>query len=207
MDLKDKFFAFIKEVDRSGIEDLIEHAIENGYFTAPSSSQYHNACEGGNLKHSLIVTDVLLGLRDALVGSYDAKTELAHRVPVESCIICGLFHDLGKAMYYSKPHYIPNRLKGGRVSDSKPYCCNPDRLPIPHQLASVHILSQYIQLTEEEAFAIFFHNGLYTPDGRVIQGKETPLLMLLHWADMWASRIIDARKPEANGKGAACNAD
>ncbi|RJX18542.1 MAG: HD family phosphohydrolase [Ammonifex sp.] len=198
-DLKDELFEYLRRVQREGIEHLVFYLAVGDYFTAPSSTQYHGACEAGNLRHSLNVTGLMFRLRNAFGLDKDD-------IPDDSLIICGLFHDLGKSMYYSKPHYIQNRVKSGKVSDSKPYCCNPERLPIPHQVASVHILSQYIYLTEEETYAILYHNGLYTPDGRVIQGRETPLQMILHWADMWASRVIEARKPE-NGKGAACNAD
>lgn len=147
---------------------------ENGFFTSPSSSHYHGSVEGGNLAHSLLVTDTILKIREAI----------APEISKESCVLVALFHDLGKANYFGKPNYLPNILKGGKVSESKPYVTNTNRLPIPHQVASVHILAHFIELTEEETYAILFHNGLYTPDGKVIQGKETKLLMLLHWADM-----------------------
>lgn len=183
---KESFFVYIEQIERPGIEELIGYLATNGYFSAPSSSQYHGACQGGNLRHSLTVTDIMLRLRSALW-----EPGLYNKVPFESCLICGLFHDLGKAGYYNKPCYVENRLKNGRLSDTKPYIHNPDRLPIPHQVASIHILSQFIELTEDETCAILFHNGLYTPDGRLISGKETPLMLLLHWADMWASRVIE----------------
>ena len=179
-ELKDYF----KLINRPGMDELLGHLSTNGYFTAPSSSQYHGCYEGGNLNHSLLVTETLLKLRSALQSD----------VSVESCIVCGMFHDLGKAGYYNKPNYIPNLLKSGKLSDSKPYSTNPDRLPIPHQVASIHILSRYIELSEEETYAILYHNGLYTPDGRLISGKETPLLMLLHWSDMYASRFLEVDK-------------
>lgn len=178
---KQEFTDYIKLINRPGMDNLLGYLSTNGYFTAPSSSQYHGCCEGGNLKHSLLVTETLLKLRAALQSD----------VLIESCIVCGLFHDLGKAGYYGKSNYIPNLLKSGKLSDSKPYSTNPDRLPIPHQVASIHILSKYIELSEDETCAILFHNGLYTPDGRVISGKETPLMMLLHWADLWASRVLE----------------
>jgi 23S rRNA maturation-related 3'-5' exoribonuclease YhaM len=172
---------FIKQINREGIEAFINHLGYCGYFTAPCSSQYHGCHEGGLLKHSVIVTGIMLDLREVI----------APEIPVESCIIAGMFHDIGKAGYYGKQNYVPNTLKGGKVSDSKPFKSNDDRLNIPHQVASLHIVSKFIPLTEEESFAILFHNGLYTPDGKAIQGNETPLMLLLHFADMWSSRFVE----------------
>lgn len=168
---------------RSGIDVLLDYLADNDYFTSPSSTHYHGAEEGGNFTHSVLVADTILELREAI----------APEVSAESCVLVALFHDVGKATYYGKPNYLPNILKGGKVSEAKPYVSNTSRLPIPHQVASIHILAQFIELTEEETYAILYHNGLYTPDGKLIQGNETKLLMLLHWADMWASRFLENR--------------
>lgn len=183
MSYTDNFTAFMGLISRPGIGELANYCMseESGYLTAPSSGAHHGSYEGGNLKHSVLVVETMLGLRDTL----------APEIPTESCVICGLFHDMGKAHYYGKPNYVPNVLKGGKVSESKPFNTNADRLPIPHQVASLQILSRYIELTEEETYAILYHNGLYTPDGRVMSGKETKLLLLLHWSDMWASRFLE----------------
>ena len=181
MNSSTKFLDLFNQIKRSGTKCLQEHLYENGYFTCPSSSQYHGSKESGNFEHSINVTEVMLKL----------APQLAPGISKESLIICGLFHDLGKANYFDKPNYVPNILKSGKLSDSKPYETNKNRLPIPHQIASVHILSKHIDLTEEETYAILYHNGLYTSDGYVIKGNETPLLMLLHFSDMWASRVIE----------------
>jgi len=182
--LRDRFDALFAEIDRRGKLQLLNYLENNHYFTCPSSSQYHGAEEAGNFKHSILVTETALKLRDTL----------APELPRESVIIAGLFHDLGKAQFLDKPNYIPNLLKSGKMSDSKPYMTNPDRLPIPHQTVSALILSKFIDLTEDEYYAVLYHNALYTPDGRVIQGRETKLLMLIHWADMWASRFLENRE-------------
>lgn len=107
---------------------------------------------------------------------------------------------LGKASYYNKANYVPNILKSGEQSKSKPYETNKELLNIPHEISSIHILSKFIQLTEEETFAILYHNGLYTSVGYGLKGNERPLQMILHFADMWASRVveIDNLKKEEN---------
>jgi 23S rRNA maturation-related 3'-5' exoribonuclease YhaM len=89
-------------------------------------------------------------------------------------------------------------LKGGNRSESKPFTINSDLLPVDHEIRSIVIASMFIDLTEEEQFAILYHNGLYGQVGKyVIQGKETPLYMIIHWADMWASRVTEIEKKES----------
>lgn len=179
--LMERFNNYMELISREGKDVLIEKLNEWGYFTAPSSTKFHGSKVSGNLEHSLGVTDTLINF---------CRAQDNFEIPLQSLIICGLFHDLGKSNYFNKPTYIPNVLKSGKVSDSSPYEKNKDLLGIPHQVASIHMLSQCIELTEQETFAILFHNGLYTPDGREINGKEQPLQLLLHWADMWESRFI-----------------
>lgn len=179
MDYKfDELFAFIQ---RDGREELRAYLDSSGYFKAPASSQYHLAKDGGLLEHSVNVTNLMIEL----------KKSLNVEVDLESIVIVGLFHDLGKANYYGKPNYIENILKSGKRSDAKPYETNKELLNIPHEVSSIHLLSGFINLTEEETFAILYHNGLYTSLGYAVKGNETPLYLITHFADMWASRIIE----------------
>jgi 23S rRNA maturation-related 3'-5' exoribonuclease YhaM len=113
-----------------------------------------------------------------------------------SVILASLLHDLGKAGYRGKPNYVPNILKSGKLSETKPYETNKDRLYISHEIVSLVVAAQYIELTDEEEFAIMYHNGLYVASGRDIQGKERPLQQLLHFCDMWCSRFVETEKEE-----------
>ena len=114
----------------------------------------------------------------------------------DSVVIAAALHDLGKMGQFEKPEYVDNILASGKKSDSKPYKKNPDLLNVPHEIRSVAIASMFIDLTEEEQHAILYHNGLYGPLKYEIQGNETPLYMLIHFADMWASRVIETKKGE-----------
>jgi hypothetical protein len=58
------------------------------------------------------------------------------------------------------------------------------------------IAERYIYLSEEEETAILWHNGLYGTFSHDIRGKETPLYMILHFADMWCSRVIEEEKED-----------
>ena len=178
--MKEKIAELLKSTGRAGIENLVNYLEnESDFFTAPCSTQYHGCKEGGLAEHSLNVHD------------FGEKHLLNLIEKKDSWIIVSLLHDIGKSKYYGKPNYIPNILKSGKVSDAKPYESNPERCWIPHEVAAIHIISKYIELTEEEAFAIYGHNGLYTPAGSMFKGNETPLQLLLHFSDMWASRFIE----------------
>lgn len=188
--MRRKFDELFNLIEREGKDKLLEYLEKNGYFTAPCSSQYHLAEEGGLLEHSVNVTELMLELVPILNQDYKMSRNVT--VLDESIVIVGLFHDLGKAAYYYKPNYVDNILKSGKRSESKPYTSNKDRLHVPHEVASIHILSKFIQLTEEETFAILYHNGLYTSTGYSLKGNERPLQTLLHFADLWCSRFIEA---------------
>lgn len=181
--MRSKFDELYSFVQREGRDDLLKHLEEIGYFTAPASTQYHLSSDGGLLEHSLNVVNLMINLAPTLKQDCQGY--------IESVVIVGLFHDLGKAGYFGKPNYVENILKSGNRSDAKPYVTNKDLLNIPHEISGVHILSQFIKLTEEETFAILYHNGLYTNIGYGLKGNERPLQMLLHFADLWASRVIE----------------
>jgi 23S rRNA maturation-related 3'-5' exoribonuclease YhaM len=189
--MKQQIIELLRSTERPGIENLINHMEEIGFFTAPCSTQYHLCKEGGLAEHSL---NVYLYMKNtaAGIGYYDPLTDSS-----DSIIITSLLHDLGKAGQYGKPNYIPNMIqdkknKGEYVrSEAKPYETNKDLLAVPHEIRSIHIASQFIELTEQESFAILFHNNQYTPLGRECNGKETPLMLLLYFADLWCSRVIE----------------
>ena len=65
-------------------------------------------------------------------------------------------------------------------------------MTLDHELVSVIEASKYIKLTEDEQMAIAWHNGLYGLFKYQIAGKETPLYMIIHFADMWASRVMES---------------
>ncbi|WP_353096363.1 HD domain-containing protein [Tissierella praeacuta] len=181
----DKLFGMIK---REGKDRLLEYLEKNGYFTAPCSSQFHGSKEGGLLDHSVNVADLMLDISNTLNCFEEEMTE--------SIIIVGLFHDIGKSGYFNKDNYVPNILKSGKQSDAKPYEVNKDLLKIPHEISGIHILSKFIKLTEEEVFAILHHNGAYGTTWYELKNNERPLQMILHFADMWASRVYEVENIE-----------
>lgn len=191
MKIKEEIEQTLMKTEREGIEDLIAYLKVVDYFEAPCSGGNHLAKEGGLAEHSLNVLHVAEKMSVALIGGKNLTKEMQNAI-----IICSLLHDLGKCGQFRKPEYIENILASGKKSDSKPFKRNPDLLNVPHEIRSVAIASMFIDLTEEEQHAILYHNGLYGPLKYEIQGNETPLYMIIHWADMWASRVIETKKGE-----------
>lgn len=173
---------------REGIEDLIAHMEDCGFFNAACSGGNHLACEFGLVHHTRNVMEIAEKLGVALYGG--ARYNEIH----DSVVIAAALHDLGKMGQFGKAEYIPNILASGKQSDSKPFVRNKELLNIPHEVRSVAIATMFIDLTEEEQHAILYHNGLYGCFKYELQGNETPLYMLIHFADMWASRVVESKK-------------
>lgn len=166
---------------RDNIKELIECMEGGGFYESPCSGAHHLAEPGGLLEHSL---NVLTLARD-LARAWEST------IPDESVTISALLHDLGKMGDHGKPNYAENYLKDGSRSSAKPYITNTNLVYIPHEVRSVLIAERYIYLSEEEERAILWHNGLYGQFRNDITGKETELYMIIHFADMWASRITE----------------
>lgn len=196
--MRDKIIELLLSTERKGMENLISWMDENGFFTSPCSTQNHLCDEGGLAQHSMNVLDLMDDLYNSGYLDEDAM------IPSNSIIICALLHDLGKCGDFGKPGYVPNMIKSRKKdengeyplvqSEAKPFEVNKDLIPVDHEIRSVKIASKFIELTEEEELAILWHNGLYGNFRYQIQGKETPLYLLLHFADMWASRVIEVEK-------------
>jgi len=151
---------------------------ETTWLTSPASTRFHLNCEGGLLLHSVGVAETLLRIKDTL----------APHISDETCIIVGLFHDTGKVGMPGKPYYIPE-IKD-KVATGK-YFINTELVAMGLSLRSLYLVSQYIPLNDEEAQAIAYHDGMYVPEGRSVSHREEPLLLLLHWADMWTAKVLE----------------
>ena len=189
--MKEKIIKLLKSTERKGIENLIKHMEQGGFFKSPCSSQYHLCKEGGLAEHSLNVFEKMWDISAALGFAFqDNQIEKRNSITIVS-----LLHDLGKMGQYNKRNYVENMISdrngGYKQSEKKPFTTNATLLPVPHEIRSIHIASQFIELTEEEAFAILYHNALYGDLKYAYSGKETALSMLLHFADLWSSRIVE----------------
>lgn len=152
----------------------VETLEELGFFTAPASTKYHGAYEGGLFDHSFLTAKALVELTEKL----DLKWERP-----ESPYIVGMFHDLCKCDNYVKDF------------ETDKYIYNPEIIIPGHGEKSVMILQKYIDLTDEEIACIRWHMGAYETNTKMwnYYGKaieKYPNVLFTHTADMISSRIL-----------------
>jgi len=164
--------------------DLLEN--ETTWLNSPASTRFHLAEEKGLLKHSVGVAETLLKFREFLAPSINE----------ESCIIVGLFHDVGKLGVPGKPYYLPNDDAWMVKNRGINYKTNSAVVTMGLAVRSLYLISQYIALSETEAQAIAYHDGQYIDANKIIAHKEEPLTLLLHWADYWTAHIYEEGRYE-----------
>lgn len=183
------------ETKREGMEDLVDYMDEIGFFSAPCSGGNHLCCKFGLVHHTRNVIMAAENIGYALLGK-QKYMEIR-----DSVTIAAALHDLGKCGDYGKQMYVPNVLKSGNVSDAKPFKQNKELLPLDHATRSIKLATLFIDLTEEEEFAIRYHDGLYERANYAVNGNETALYLIIHYADLWSSRITEGGKSEeGNGE-------
>lgn len=158
------------------------------WMTAPASSRtsFHLCKVGGLLEHSVNVTKTLLSIRNLL----------APELSEESCIITGLFHDLGKIGMPGQPYYIPNPSEWHVKNRGIRYIKNPGLVHMDIATRSLFLVSQHIVLKDDEAQAIRYHDGQYIKENESVAHKETKLTHLLQYADNWAGGVLE--EPDGN---------
>ena len=192
-DNKARFIEIFKtKITREGSDKLLQFLLSphSDFFTAPASSRFHSSYEGGLLDHSLNVYDCLV----AYMNSDKAK-QLGFEYSDETLAIVALLHDLCKVNVYKKGFRNVKDDKGvwQRV-DTFEY---DDQLPYGHGEKSVYMISPYMMLKREEAFAIRYHMGYSsTEDQRNISAafEMFPLAFALHVADSEATYYVESDK-------------
>lgn len=183
-DLKEEFLQIMeRDVQRDGRAELLEWLVGTDFFTAPASSKYHCAFDGGLLTHSMNVYKVMLEKH------YDKNTD-----SLESCTIVCLLHDICKTQFYKKgTRNVKNEITGAW---EKKDCYNiEDAFPYGHGEKSVYLIERFMRLKPSEAIAIRWHMGGF--DEAVRGGSfaishawdKYPLAVKLHMADVEASYL------------------
>lgn len=191
INLKDKFIKLYKqEITREGSGEFLTYleSKSSDFFTAPASQRYHGAYEGGLLAHSLNVYECLSEyLRRARV-----KELYKMEYPAESIAIAALLHDVCKINCY-KPGTRNVKDENGKWQ-SVPCYDYEDKLPYGHGEKSVYILTGYMRLSREEAFAIRYHMGFSGIEDKRNIGdalERFPLAFALNVADMEATYFLE----------------
>ena len=190
MTAKERFLEIYNEkITREGADKLLDFLLNGSdFFTAPASTRYHGAHEGGLVEHSLNVYDCLKDM----VGRLNERYGIEYSD--ESVAIAALLHDVCKVNFY-KTSYRNVKDETGRWQ-SVPYYTIEDTLPYGHGEKSAYIVSAYMRLTRDEAFAIRYHMGFSgTEDpGNVGRALEMfPLAYATCCADMEAAFLVEGK--------------
>ena len=194
MNVKDEFVEiYQKHIKREGADRLLAHLMSpsSDFFTAPASTRFHGAYEGGLAEHSINVYECLCDYlsRERVRELYGIEAS------DETIAIVALLHDLCKMNFY-KPGFRNVKDDNG-VWQKVPTYEIDDKLPYVHGEKSVYMISGFMRLTREEAFAIRYHMGFSgsEPAGNVGSAFEMfPLAFALSTADMEATYFLEGKK-------------
>ncbi len=181
---------FNTKIKREGADKLLDYLQRSDFFTAPASTRYHGAHEGGLLAHSLNVYDCLVDI----LNRPRMKELYGVQYSDESIAIAGLFHDICKVNFYKTSFRNAKDENGKWVS--VPYYTIEDNLPYGHGEKSVYILSGFMRLTRDEAFAIRYHMGFSGTEepNNVSKALEMfPLAYAVCCADMEAAFLMEGK--------------
>ncbi len=191
MNLKDEFIEIYKDkIHREGADKLLAHLVSpaSDFFTAPASARYHGAHEGGLVEHSLNVYECLKAYmeRERVSELYGVSAS------DETIALVALLHDLCKMNFYKKS--FRNVKDDNGVWNKVPCFEIEDTLPYGHGEKSVYIISGFMRLTREEAFAIRYHMGFSGKEEPRDVGRAFemfPLAFALSVADMEATYFLE----------------
>ncbi len=195
---KEKFMSIYRsKIHREGADKLLEWLCseQSDFFLAPASTRYHGAENGGLCRHSLNVYECLVDI----LARKRVKEVYNISYSEESVAVAALLHDICKVNFYT---YDTRNVKKNGVWESVPYYAIDDRLPYGHGEKSVYLVSGFMKLTRDEAFAIRYHMGFSGPEDNNTIGKALemfPLAFALCVADMEAAYFLEGM-PDA-GRG------
>ena len=212
---KQEFIDLIKtNIKREGVEALLSKLEKSDFYTAPASTKYHLAVEGGLCQHCL---NVYKRLKTLIKMEYPTEVpdengemkQIDSNCPYtdESIAIVALLHDLSKMNFYEK--YVMNKKvysengtkrdemgkfdwvaeQAFKVKDAK------DRFLFgSHSINSFYMVGALLPLQYEEELAIMYHMGGKDNSYDTIENvtpvfNKSPLATLLHMADMMATYL------------------
>ena len=194
-----------ENITRPGADKLLEYLKKSSFFEDPASSRYHLCVAGGLCVYKRL--RMLCDMEADTNPSFDRPSD-------ETIAICGLLHDLCKIGCYvqefrnrktydedkiaaAKSYQIKNDGQGAFIWESVPSYRFEDPMPYGHGEKSVYIVSGFMSLSREEAFAIRYHMGPWNNDEQRNVGKVFemyPLAFLTHMADAQATYLDEVKE-------------
>ncbi|MBD5112011.1 MAG: HD domain-containing protein [Ruminococcaceae bacterium] len=193
MTAKEQFIQIYTEnIKREGADKLLEFLEKSDFFTAPASTRFHGAYEGGLLQHSLNVYECLVDF----LSRPRVKERYKLEPTAETAAIIALLHDVCKVNFYTVQMRNAKNEQTGQW-EKVPFYAIDDRLPYGHGEKSVYMISGFMRLSREEAMAIRWHMGFSGIEDKNTIGKALemfPLAFALSVADMEASYFLEGRE-------------
>ena len=191
MSIQDTFVEIYQTyIKREGADKFLEYLTGSAsdFFTAPASTRYHGAYAGGLAEHSVNVYRCLKSYleRERVQEVYGLQYS------DETIALVALLHDVCKIGCYKTS--TRNVKDENGVWQKVPYFQFDDPLPYGHGEKSVYIISGFMRLSREEAFAIRFHMGFSGNEDKNSVGKaleKFPLAFALSVADMEATYFLE----------------
>lgn len=191
-EIREEFVSIYREnIKREGADRLLAYMLSehSDFFEAPASTRFHSSYAGGLAQHSI---NVYHCLKDYL-SRQRAKEVYNMNYSEETIALCALLHDICKMNFYKVDYRNAKNEQG--VWEKVPYYTIDDQLPYGHGEKSVYIISGYMRLTREEAFAIRYHMGFSGVEDKNSIGKTFemfPLAFALSVSDMEASYYLES---------------
>lgn len=179
MDYKERFLEIYQQnIARAGAKELLDWLLKTDFFTAPASTRFHCACEGGLVQHSVKVYEVMMEKH------FDEESDSR-----ESFAVCALLHDLCKAQFYKvSTRNVKNEATG--QWEKQPYFSVEDSFPYGHGEKSVFLIERFMRLKTSEAMAIRWHMGGFDDTAKAggfaisAAFDKYPIAVKLHLADL-----------------------
>ena len=187
MDTKQEFERIVFDnIHRDGHVQLMEWLSKTDFFTAPASTRFHGAHEGGLALHSLNVYFQLKRL--CRWFECDASGE--------SIAIVSLFHDLCKVGTY-KIEMRWRKDKNNQWEQYPTYKFEEDFAYGGNVAKAVFLVQSFMRLAPDEAAAINCHMGQWdatTYSNPTEVYRRNKLAWLLHVADEAADFLMESEK-------------
>lgn len=182
---------YTAHIHREGAEELRRWLESTDFYTAPASTRFHGAREGGLVAHSVHVYRRLARLLRAEYGGDCPYTD-------ETAALCGLLHDVCKTGFYAAASRNVKNEQTGKW-EKQPFYTVDDKFPFGHGEKSVFLIERFVRLSIDEALAIRWHMGGFDTAARggeyALAGAmdRCPLAVLLHLADMQATHLDEVK--------------
>lgn len=132
---------------REGMEELIQHLIDEGFFTAPASTRFHGCYSGGLATHHYgVYTQMLEFFTEGKLDHDTSQGRKPLKLTHDNIAIATLTHDTCKVGAYLGTKY--------------PYKWNTEQ-PEGHAVLSIERIKKFIELMPIEEMMIRFHMGIY----------------------------------------------